>query len=92
MARGESGVDAQGLVEEGQSNILFDGTLEYEDSLYFDPALDVDFRKFIDQTARDQAMQEKMKKEQDPGKSVDYSYIDKIVYEYSLTRSAYLMY
>ncbi|KAM0915283.1 hypothetical protein ACQ4PT_010947 [Festuca glaucescens] len=55
MARGESAVNAQGLVEEGQRNTLFDGTLEYEDSIYFDPAWDVDFRMFIDQTARDQA-------------------------------------
>jgi hypothetical protein len=91
MARGESAVDAQGLAKKGQMNTLFDDTLEYEDSIYFDPAWDVDFRIFIDRTARDQARQEKLKKEQQPGRSVDYSWIDKLVYEDSLTRSPYLM-
>uniref|UniRef100_A0ACD5ZDT0 Uncharacterized protein n=1 Tax=Avena sativa TaxID=4498 RepID=A0ACD5ZDT0_AVESA len=92
MARGESSMNIQRLVGHGQRSTLFDGTLEYEDSVYFDPVWDVDFSKFINQTARDQARQEKLRKEQHPG-SADYSWIEKLVYKYkeSLARSAELI-
>uniref|UniRef100_A0ACD5ZBF8 Uncharacterized protein n=1 Tax=Avena sativa TaxID=4498 RepID=A0ACD5ZBF8_AVESA len=101
MARGESEVDVQELVQLGQTNTLFDGTLEYEDSIYFDPVWDADFSRFIDKTARDHARQEKLgkvvskrklRKEQhpDPG-SVGYSWIEKLVYKESLAWSAELV-
>jgi hypothetical protein len=92
MAHGVNAVDAEELVEVGQMNTLLDGTLEYEDSIYFDPAWDVDFRKYINQTARDQARQEKLK-QQHPERSLDDSWIVKLLYEdsKSSTRSAYVM-
>jgi hypothetical protein len=85
MAHGVNAVDAEELVQHGQENTLFDGTLEYEDSIYFDPAWDVDFRKFIERTARDQARREKLK-EQHPERSYDDSWIEKLIYEDSLNK------
>ncbi|KAM0824121.1 hypothetical protein ACQ4PT_070415 [Festuca glaucescens] len=79
MARGESAVTIQGLVGHGQRKTLFDGTLEYEDSIYFDPAWDVDFSKFINRAARDQARQEKLMMEEHP-RSVDHSWREKLVF------------
>jgi hypothetical protein len=80
MARGESALTIQRLVGHGQRKTLFDGTLEYEDSIYSDPALAADFRKFINRTAGDQARQEKMRKEEHP-RSVDHSRRDKLEYK-----------
>uniref|UniRef100_A0ACD6AGH5 Uncharacterized protein n=1 Tax=Avena sativa TaxID=4498 RepID=A0ACD6AGH5_AVESA len=99
MARGESEVDVQELVELGQTNTLFDGTLEYEDSVYFDPVWDTDFSRFIDKTARDHARQEKLskvvskrksRKEEHP-ESMGNSWIEKLVYKESLAWSAELL-
>jgi hypothetical protein len=75
MARGETAVDTEGLVEHGQTNTLFDRTLEDEDSVYFDPAWDVDFSVFINHTAREQSKYEKLRKMKDK------SWIEKLVRE-----------
>jgi len=90
MARGESSMNIQRLVGHGQNMALFDGTLEYEDSIYFDPVWDVEFSNFINQTARDQARQEKLRKELRPG-SLDYSRIWKLVYQSPQARRAELI-
>ncbi|CAM0871461.1 unnamed protein product [Alopecurus aequalis] len=85
MAGGDTARDAQGLVRHGQTNTLFDGTLEEEDSVYFDPAWDVDFSVFINDTARKRARYEKLRKMN------DYSWIDELVRESSLDYNTQLI-